>query len=553
MTPRALLLLLALGPGASAEPRSDEALRSLLRVRAAAEAARQGRAPESTHRLSLPYEGAQDEPSDVVVVPAAPGRPPDSALSAPAAAPKVENPPAAPVAESGRISGGHIGLYPESDFELTTGRDCGSCLAPKEGAWYFLDEVIAVPKAGEPSLVWIGSTRMFEGARIAPDGKSVTLADGTALALSLVPQYQHNASYYDASTTRFFQGRTVRIRGELVEENGVRRLVARTIWPEDFKIEFGSLQSQSASTEDDIRALVQQDEGGAQAPFLSRLLWSKGGAAGDWAGRPVLGVMLNGAQGDDDEAHYGHFSLMTGRFGPGGELADWMFSNFYSLDQVSEKAILPALIPMDKYLADLNSGQSYYRPTYVLAAVLKDDRTARSLQERYRELYAKYYAHEVVFDRTTKPCTGLIMDEVRGEGWNVPARGPSNVLSAGLLSAIMAIGSMDPGAGKEIWNTMRQETTRLSPRVAFEAVGEDLLNLGGAGGTAVERRLTPFEKLLQEDLEAVLFIRLPQIPSSRAFGRDPAGTIYEYFGRVPLDRSKWQVHPTPARPFPPPH
>jgi hypothetical protein len=184
---------------------------------------------------------------------------------------------------------------------------------------------------------------------------------------------------------------------------------------------------------------------------------------------------------------------------------------------------------------------------------LKDERTASQLQERYRELYAKYYSHEVVFDRLKKPCTGLIMDEVRGGGWNVPMRGGSDALSAGLLAAIMTIGSMDRAAGREIWNYMRQETTRLAPRSAFEAVGQDILNLGGAGGSSVDRPLTDFEKMLQEDLEALLFVRLPQIPSSRAFGRDPAGTITEYFGRVPLDRSKWQLHPTPPRPFPPPH
>ena len=34
------------------------------------------------------------------------------------------------------------------------------------------------------------------------------------------------------------------------------------------------------------------------------------------------------------------------------------------------------MLPMDNYLMDLNSGQSYYRPSYMLVAVLKHPDTA---------------------------------------------------------------------------------------------------------------------------------------------------------------------------------
>ena len=52
--------------------------------------------------------------------------------------------------------------------------------------------------------------------------------------------------------------------------------------------------------------------------------------------------MLNGAQGDDDEAHGGHFALMTGQVGSEGALDDLLVNNFYSLDSESEKGILAA-------------------------------------------------------------------------------------------------------------------------------------------------------------------------------------------------------------------
>lgn len=521
---------------------SDRALESLLRAGAAAETAVHGTLEQAAHSGAAAYDHAGASAVAVLVAPTTPG--------ALAAAPPAARAPA--VAPTGRISSGYLGLYPEGDFNLTTGR-CASCRAPKEGLWYFLDDVIAVPKVGTPSLVWIGSRGLVEGASLSPDGRSLALRDGSAAPLSLVPKIASNRSYYDLSTTAFFRNRKLRVRGEWVEEKGVRRFVARTIWPEDFKVDFRAPPA-SVRDESGISRLVKADGGGARGAFQTEVLWEKTPGVGrPWGGKTVMGMMVNGSQGDDDEAQGGHFSAFTGRMGQGGEMADWMFSNFYDMDSVSEKGIIAALVPMDKYMADLNSGQSYYRPTALLVAVLKNDAPALRLQEKFKELYAKYYAHEVRYDHTTKSCTGLVMDEVRAGGWNVPKSGPSNVLSAGALSALAAVGGWDRKAGSDLWAVMRQERTRLYPRAAFEAVGADLLRLAGAQGLTPGRELTPFERELADDLEAVLFVRIPQIPSSRAYGSFAVGSTEEYFGRVPLSRSKWKIVPTGPRPFPPPH
>ncbi len=94
----------------------------------------------------------------------------------------------------------------------------------------------------------------------------------------------------------------------------------------------------------------------------------------------------------------------------------------------------------------------------------------------------------------------------------------------------------------------------LFPRAAFEATGSDLLKLAGAQGESVDRQLTPFEGELQENLLAILYIHMPQFPSSRAFGSYPIEDTVDYFQRVPLQKSKWKVGgPTSPRPFPPPH
>jgi hypothetical protein len=451
----------------------------------------------------------------------------------------------------GRISDGFLGLYPDSEFTLTTGRRCVSCNAPKEGLWYFEDEVIAVPKTGTPSLVWIGSTELLEHAFLSPDGRSIRLQDGTTLPLALVPKIPSNRSYFNEASVAYLQDRPLRLRGEFEERDGRRVFVARTIWPEDQRIDFAALPAAPAKSAGDIDALVTADDGGARSPFSATLLWENGRGRA-WGGKPVLGLMLNGAQGDDDEAHAGHFSMFTGRMGPDGEMADWMFDNFYDMDQYSEKGIVAGLVPMDKYMDDLNSGQSYYRGTHMIVAVLKDEALALRVQEQFRLRYQQYYSHALKYDRTFNPCAALVEDVLRADGWNYPLQGRSSDLSRAALTLITAVGSMDRAKGRLIYDVMSQEKTHLFPRAGFDSLSGDLLSLAGAG-QAPGRALTPFERELQDDLEALIFVRLPQIPSSRAFGRYPVASTEEYFHRTPLLHSRWKTVPSVPRPFPPPH
>jgi len=470
-----------------------------------------------------------------------------SAKAAPA------SPTQAPAEAAHRLTSGFLGLYPEADFDLGTGR-CASCNAPEQGKWYFEDDVIATPKTGPAGLVWIGSREMAEGVTISADGASATLKDGTVVPLLLVAKIDSNRSYYDASSLAYLRGRTVRIRGEFVENDGTQTLVARTIWPEDYRIDASSLKEADAKNAADIDALVAEDKGGAQKPFETKLLWERPGAERAWEGRPVMGFMLNGAQGDDDEALAGHSSLFTGRYGPGGSMADWMFDNFYDMNSVSEKGIVASMVPMDKYMTDLNSGQSWYRPSYMLVMVMKDARVPLRLQETFREQYAKYYAQELKYDKTHKNCTALISDPVRGEGWKFPQTGATPSLIARLISKAVGLAAHDPAVGEQMYQSLREEPTRSFPRASFNSAGGDLLSMAGASGAdAAGREYSPLEKMIQEDLLAILFVRMPQIPSSRKFGRDPAGSVTDYFRRAPADRSKWETVPTLPRPFPPPH
>lgn len=443
------------------------------------------------------------------------------------------------------LAGRRLGLFAGDDYRLTTGR-CTDCPAPRQGLWYFEDDLVAVPRveaAGRPSIVWVGSPEVIEHARLSSDGATLTSADGRVEPFAVAPRLRTNRSFYDARTTAFFAGRPLRVRGRHEGE----RVVVRSLWPEDWRLDPSALPAHPLASGETMRSLVTADNGGAEAPPQTRLLWSRSDANAGFAGRAVLAVVLSGAQGDDDEAHGGHFAIATGQVGPNGEWGDWLVNNFYNLDSVSEKGIIAARLPMDHYLADVNSGQAYYRPVYVLALVLRDARAARRYQEAIDPVYDRLYRHQLVYHHSAANCTGISMDALRGVGWNVPRRGPTSYLKA--TAAFFYVWATDhhEEKGESTFDYLTEEQTRLLPRAAFEEMGADSLRLAGG---ALGREASAYERELGADLEAVVFMRVPQIPSSRAFGTFPIGSFAEYQARVPSDTSKWKIIPVDARPFP---
>jgi hypothetical protein len=260
----------------------------------------------------------------------------------------------------------------------------------------------------------------------------------------------------------------------------------------------------------------------------------------------VLAFILNGAQGDDDEAHGGHFAVVTGVFGPRGEWGDWLVNNFYNLDSVSEKGIIAATLPMDAYMADLNSGQSWYRPSYMLVAVLKQDRVPALYQQAIGRVYNHFYRHDFAYRHATANCAGISMQTLRSLGWNIPEEGPTSRPKALAALPYMTVKDMSLESGRKAYDYLSAEQTNLYPFVAFDAISRDLL----LRVTSARASHTPYERALSEDLEALLYVRIPQFPSSRAFGQAPVASIDEYMKRAPADKSQWKIVPVAPRPFP---
>ena len=476
-----------------------------------------------------------------------------------------------------------LGLYAAKQFQQRQGAQVEDKRIPAPALWYFKQEIIATPKPDMPvasysstvngtndipidldtqalpSVVWIGSNYVIPSANIDPTGQYLTLAKGQkmghgttvgeAMPFSLVPKIPTNLSYWNADTLQFFQQRAVRVRGELTD----RGFVARTVWPLDYRLDLAA-EPQPLNGQESLKSLVQAEQGGAKSTYQSRLLWAR---HPDWAngitGKAVLALMLNGAQGDDDEAHGGHFAVVTGRMHSDGRYADWLVNNYYNLGAHSEKGIIAAPTPLDSYLSDLNSGQSYYRPSYMLVAVLKTDHVPRRFQAATNRVFNHAYRNDFVYDHSRNNCAGISIDTLRALGWLIPARGVDSQLKAIAAYFYAAVTELSLRKARAMYDYFNTETTRLLPAVAFDAIGESMLQ----GAEQWSRTLyvdhnpvTPFMQQFGQEVEAIYFVRIPQIPSSRAFGMAPVFSIDQYLEQAPADRSQWKVVPTTPNPLP---
>ena len=485
------------------------------------------------------------------------------------------------------------GLFPAGDFVVTTGgragrmkqRDCATCAAVPtipQALWFFRSEVIAVPRPGVsvagfdplklplddvrawnattppgsacdlPGLVWLGAPDVVRNARIVVDDdgcERLLTPDGPG-ELALAPRLAANRAFYDADSAAFFSRRVLHLRGEWTAGRTLeKRFVAHCLWPEGYRLDPSAPFQPLAPAARALRQFVREaPRGGAQSSFVTRLVWQREvDSTGRRAGCPVMALMLNGAQGDDDEAHGGHFALVTGRVGPAGEMHDWLVANFYTLATESEKGIIAAMRPLEGYLGDVNSGQAWYRPSYMLVATLRDERTAAHLASALGRTFNHFYRNPAGYDHAGANCTGISISTLRALGWQLPALGATSWPKAIAALPAVALAKASLRRGKESFDYLTEDRTRLFPALAFEQAGADLLQL--VSGHA-RRELTPFERLLANDVEEVLLVRIPQFPSSRAWGDHPVASIAEYQQRLPKNPAEQQIIPVDPRPFP---
>lgn len=460
----------------------------------------------------------------------------------------------------------NIGLYNLSQFKQTTGK-CTDCSVIKQDLWYFQNELISVPRnqsqiakfsglnAQEdvknfytenkkqpdnslPPLIWTGSPDIVEGL-LTQNASTLTTKNGQKFAFKPVDKIATNLSYYNDTSQQFFDNKDVVVKG--VMKNG--SFIARTIWLKQFDLK-DNLPVQPLNNKK-ISELVR-NENTDKNNITTQMLWTKTGKPVSLANKPVLAFILNGAQGDDDEAHGGHFAVATGVFGEQGQWNNWLVNNFYGLNSFSEKGITASILPMDSYQADLNSGQSWYRPSYMLVAVLKDKKVPLVYQESINRVFNHFYRHDFEYNHALSNCAGINIQTFRSLGWNIPKEGSDNTLKAVAALPFITIKDKSLTNGKKAFDYLYAEKTELYPMVAFDTIGQDLL-------TRIVNKQNPrseFEKQFMEDLEAIIYVKIPQFPSSRVMGKAPIDSLDEYMKRVPEDKANWKIVPVGPRVFP---
>ncbi len=455
----------------------------------------------------------------------------------------------------------YYGLYSAADFVNTTG-SCIDCNSIAQARWYFEQEVVATPKTNTqnfnpqlqaqddvkdwlangrtkslPSLIWTGKSDVLHGT-FNSDASAIQNEEKTTTFYT-VEKIATNLSYYNEKSRAYFANQTVTLYGEQTT-NG---FIAHSIWPAPFNLTAQNIPYQPLKNEK-VTDLVRHNGGGAETPFQARVLWQKSEQI-TWQNKPVLAFVLNGAQGDDDEAHGGHFAIASGRFGEHGEWQDWLVNNFYNLGAVSEKGIIAASVPMYRYQAELNSGQSWYRPSYMLVAVLKNERNPALYQNAINRVYHHFYRQDFHYRHAGVNCAGINLETLRTLGWQIPKRGATNLPKAFVALPFKAIQDGSLESGLKAFDYLAAEQTNLYPAIAFEAISQDLLGRIALGNTQND-----YENTLAEDLEAIIYVHIPQFPSSRAFGQAPVTSLDEYMARVPEDMTQWKIVPVAPRPFP---
>jgi hypothetical protein len=418
--------------------------------------------------------------------------------------------------------------------------------------WYFAEEWLAIDPAlpitesdgrSLSAPLWLAAPTLLTHRQLEPTQRHLRQHNGAESApFTLVPALSSNPVFINQSTLNYLAQQPLRVRGEWQGE----QFQVRTLWPEQWRI-----NEQAPLLIDDWSHLVVRGIAAAQQPFTCHRLWqcSRPAKAGDSAQetpRWVIGFMLNGAQGDDDEAHGGHFALTLGRWQPDGCIADWLVANFYNPDVVSEKGILPALVPMDNYLADVNSGQQQYRPSWLVCLAFSDERLASALYAQLLDTIERLYDHRLHYQHTDNNCTGLSMDALRTVGIRVPMRGASSRLLAPALYLSTLLRERSLHEAYKASRYLLAEQTRVIPWQAFTAGVNHVLAL-------VQGRVpaqTEMETLLQTTTLAVYGLHFPQLPSARAWGREPAIDLFDYQRRVPAKHADWKIIPVPARELP---
>ncbi len=181
----------------------------------------------------------------------------------------------------------------------------------------------------------------------------------------------------------------------------------------------------------------------------------------------------------------------------------------------------------------------------MVVAVLADPRAAALLQSALGRVYNQLWRHQLVYYHPSRNCTSISVDTLRALGLPVDARAGTPRPLAALALPWLVLKERSLAKAMLACDYAVEDPTRLLPAAALEEIMVRLLVLATDGeATGV------LSRMLAADLEALVYLQIPQLPSSRAFGDAPVVTLREYRARLPRDPRDYKIVPVPPRPFP---
>lgn len=425
-----------------------------------------------------------------------------------------------------------IGSYKSSELKNQPG-SCVDCIGKAASFYFNKQSVLVVKDNKEKVFIWTKGDSVINGT-LSQDGKTI-LTEDKIYQFKPTEKIPTNLSYYNDNSVKFFAKKQVIVKGDIKNDT----VIASSIWPVEYSFANTLAPTQNKSS---VKQLVQNEKLNS---FEPQLLWSKDNQPVVLKNKHVLGFILNGAQGDDDEAHGGHFAVATGNIDNQGQFNNLLVNNFYGINSFSEKGIIASRVPLDLYQADLNHGQSWYRPSYMLFAILKNDNLGMQYQQSINHKFSEFYQHHFEYNHALANCAGINIETLRSLGWDIPKQGVESYIKG--IGAIPYVTMTDSFvSAKKGSNYMMSEKTDLYPFVAFDAISQDLLGRIAKGQNLNSR----FEKELADNLEAIVYVKIPQFPSSRSFGLAPIYSFDEYMKRVPENKKDWKIVPVEPNIFP---
>ena len=383
-------------------------------------------------------------------------------------------------------------------------------------------------RADRLSRRWCGSAaRSGAHGDLALDARAFSLTAPHDAACASSTKIPLNRSYFDASSARYLR----RASGHGARHaHAGRRLRGAHVWPEDFRLRAppprASLRDGARPRHRCANGCARSRAAARRSPYAAWTAWRKRAPPEDleWPhgagvhGQRRAGRRRRGAWRALRDRHRPRRRRRLDRRLAGQQLLHARLE--------SEKGIIAAPLPLDNYLGDLNSGQAWYRPSYMLVAVLADERAAALVQSALGRVYNQFYRHQLVYYHPTQNCTSISVDTLRALGWDVPARGPSSralAWRAFRSSRRRRCRSRRPSSPS---TTCMTDQTRLLPAAALEEIFADLL--GARRGRGTDGSPAAARADARAGSRRARFLRFPQFPSSRAFGDAPAVTTWEY-------------------------